>query len=107
MFSISTSGTLARTAPRAWRHPLAHFGVFGLLGLLVIAFWVLAAAFGPALLSRSGAMGGGAVFAPISAAHWLGTDYLGRDMLALIIEGARYTIGVAPVSYTHLRAHET
>jgi peptide/nickel transport system permease protein len=30
------------------------------------------------------------VFAPISAAHWLGTDYLGRDMLARVIEGARY-----------------
>ena len=35
------------------------------------------------------------MFAPISAAHWLGTDYLGRDMLARVIEGARYTVGVA------------
>jgi peptide/nickel transport system permease protein len=35
------------------------------------------------------------VFAPISAEHWLGTDYLGRDMLARVIEGARYTVGVA------------
>ena len=43
-------------------------------------------------------MGGGDVFAPISAAHWLGTDYLGRDMLARVIEGARYTLGIAFVS---------
>ena len=38
------------------------------------------------------------MFAPISAAHWLGTDYLGRDMLARVIEGARYTVGVAFVA---------
>jgi peptide/nickel transport system permease protein len=95
MSMISTSGVLARGTPRARAGRLAGFGISGLLGLLVIAFWVLAAAFGPALLSRSGATGGAEVFAPISAAHWLGTDYLGRDMLARVIEGARYTVGVA------------
>jgi len=79
----------------AWRIRLAHFGASGWVGLAIVAFWALAAMFGPALLSRSGAAGGGAVFAPISAAHWLGTDYLGRDMLARVIEGARYTVGVA------------
>ena len=61
----------------------------------MIAFWAAAAIFGPALLSQRGDAGGGEVFAPISAAHWLGTDYLGRDMLARVIEGARYTVGVA------------
>jgi peptide/nickel transport system permease protein len=68
------------------------------IGLLVVVFWALAAVFGPALLSRTGAAGGGEVFAPISSAHWLGTDYLGRDMLARVIEGARYTVGVAFVA---------
>jgi len=84
-------------APR--RNPLrglAGFGPSGLLGLAVLLFWVLAAAFGPWLLSFSAAAAGTSnVFAPVSAAHWLGTDYLGRDMLALVIEGARYTVGVA------------
>ncbi|MDH6170817.1 peptide/nickel transport system permease protein [Variovorax boronicumulans] len=76
---------------------LAGFGVTGLLGLVVLLFWALAALLGPWFLSQSGAgMGSSAqVFGPMSAAHWLGTDYLGRDMLALIVEGARYTIGVA------------
>lgn len=82
----------------ALRSRLAHFGVSGLIGLAIVAFWVLTAIFGPALLSRTGAMGGGAVFAPISAANWLGTDYLGRDMLARVIEGARYTVGIAFVA---------
>jgi len=35
------------------------------------------------------------VFAPISALHPLGTDYLGRDMLSRILHGAPYTIGLA------------
>jgi peptide/nickel transport system permease protein len=95
MASITTSASFARSARSAWRIRLAHFGASGWVGLAIVAFWALAAILGPALLSRSGAAGGGAVFAPISAAHWLGTDYLGRDMLARVIEGARYTVGVA------------
>ncbi|HSW04671.1 ABC transporter permease [Aquabacterium sp.] len=74
---------------------LAQFGPSGLIGLAVVLFWVVAALAGPLLLSRTGADGGGAVFGPASAAHWLGTDYLGRDMLARVIEGTRYTVGVA------------
>jgi len=95
MASIMTSASFARSMRSAWRIRLVHFGASGWVGLAIVAFWALAAIFGPALLSRSGAAGGGAVFAPISAAHWLGTDYLGRDMLARVIEGARYTVGVA------------
>ena len=92
------SATFAAAPPAAWRRRLAQFGPSGLAGLAVLAFWALAALLGPALLGRSGAQGGAEVFAPISAAHWLGTDYLGRDMLARVIEGARYTVGVAMVA---------
>jgi peptide/nickel transport system permease protein len=95
MATIQSTGAPAISALRS---RLGHFGPTGLIGLAIVAFWVLAAIFGPALLSRTGAMGGGAVFAPISAANWLGTDYLGRDMLARVIEGARYTVGVAFVA---------
>ncbi|MDR6537512.1 ABC transporter permease [Variovorax soli] len=85
-----------RGGPLRW---LAGFGVTGLVGLAVLLFWLLAALFGPWMLSRiPGAMGTANVFAPMSAAHWLGTDYLGRDMLGLLVDGARYTIGVALVA---------
>ena len=97
MSSITTSA-FVRTSRSPWLTRLSHFGVSGWIGLAIVAFWALSAIFGPALLSRTGAAGGGAVFAPISAAHWLGTDYLGRDMLARVIEGARYTVGVAFVA---------
>lgn len=33
-----------------------------------------------------------------SAAHWLGTDQLGRDMLAMVMVGARLSIAVALVA---------
>ena len=37
-------------------------------------------------------------FQPPSAAHWLGTDQLGRDMLSMIMMGARTSIAVALVA---------
>jgi peptide/nickel transport system permease protein len=92
------SAHVDRPATRRWRARLAHFGVTGWLGLAAIAFWAAAAIVGPAMLSQAGDIGGGEVFAPMSTAHWLGTDYLGRDMLARVIEGARYTVGVAFVA---------
>lgn len=35
---------------------------------------------------------------PPSAAHWLGTDHFGRDMLSMIMTGARTSIAVALVA---------
>ncbi|HJW53293.1 MAG TPA: ABC transporter permease [Burkholderiaceae bacterium] len=98
MSSLPASDVVPPPTRRALLGRLALFGVSGTIGLAIVAFWMFAAMVGPALLSRTGAMGGGDVFAPISAAHWLGTDYLGRDMLARVIEGARYTLGIAFVS---------
>lgn len=94
MESIAPAGIDSRTG-RSMRW-FGRFGVTGLLGIVVLLFWVLAALFGPAVLAR-GFVGAGSapVFAPMSAAHWLGTDYLGRDMLVRVIDGARFTVGVA------------
>ena len=40
----------------------------------------------------------GARLAPPSAAHWLGTDHFGRDILSLLMVGARTSIAVALVA---------
>jgi peptide/nickel transport system permease protein len=32
---------------------------------------------------------------PASSAHWLGTDHLGRDLLSMLMAGARSTLGIA------------
>ncbi len=95
----SLAATVPASAPTARQRMLGGFGWSGLLGIAVLAFWVLAALFGPALLARGLASAGGSeVFGPMSAAHWLGTDYLGRDMLIRVIDGTRYTVGVALVA---------
>lgn len=92
---MSVSSTSAGSpAPRARRRLLAMSWP-GILGLVVLVLWLLAAVFGPMLAQDGADMGEAEVFAPISAAHWFGTDYLGRDMLARVVQGARYTVGVA------------
>ena len=83
-----TSPTLAQRLP-AMNWP-------GKLGLAILMLWLFTALVGPSLMQQDGTdMGEAAVFAASSAEHWLGTDYLGRDMLARIIQGARYTVGIA------------
>jgi len=78
------------------RRPRRAFNAVGLVSFAVLMFWLLAAVIGPALIANSGSsMGEAAVFAPVSAAHWFGTDFLGRDVFARVVQGARYTLGVA------------
>lgn len=74
-------------------------GVPGTLGLLVVAAWLLIALLAPWWVSASAQdIGTLPVFAPARAGHWLGADYLGRDMLARVLLGARYTVAVALVA---------
>ncbi|WP_454725428.1 MULTISPECIES: ABC transporter permease [Cupriavidus] len=97
----TTSNTHAAvTPPEARRRPgLPSLGPAGWIGLLILAAWLIAAIVGPMVISQDGApVGDVQIFGPVSAAHWLGTDYLGRDMLARVILGARYTVLVALVS---------
>ncbi len=77
----------------------AGFGFSGLVGLAIVVFWLLAAVAGPALLpGHLINLQASVVYAPIDGTHWLGTDYLGRDMLVRVVQGARYTVGVALVA---------
>jgi peptide/nickel transport system permease protein len=82
-------------APARRRKFLDGWSLAGKIGLVVLGFWVLVAFFAPWLQTQDmGAMGGG-VFQDMSRDHWLGTDYLGRDMLTRVVAGTPYTIGVA------------
>ncbi len=68
----------------------------GLVGLAVVAFWLIVALIGPRLAPYEvGNIVDTDVFGAMSDRFLLGTDYLGRDMLSRILYGARYTIGVA------------
>ena len=80
----------------ARRKPPRRLSVAGIAGAAVVGFWVLMAVLGPWLAPDDvGSMNGDAVFAPISAQYPLGADFLGRDMLSRILQGAPYTVGVA------------
>ncbi len=70
--------------------PLAFFGLIVLAVLVVLAIfapWI--APFDPAAIHLH------ARLAPPSAAHWFGTDELGRDILSRVIFGARISLFVA------------
>ncbi len=71
-----------------------------LAGIVLIAVWVLLAALAPILpLQSPTAEDVMALADPTpSAAHWLGCDILGRDILSRLIFGARTVLVVAPLS---------
>lgn len=71
-----------------------------MVGLFLIGFWVLAALLAPILpLYSPTEQDVMAMADPTpSAAHWLGTDILGRDLLSRLIFGARTVLVVAPLS---------
>lgn len=64
-------------------------------GLVLVALFLLAAAFGPSLAPQDPiALSVERLQGP-SARHLLGTDGLGRDMLSRLLAGARLTLGAA------------
>ena len=70
-----------------------------LVGLVLVGLVALAAILGPALCPfDSAAPDFLATLAPPSAAHWLGTDDLGRDVLSRILAGGRVSLLVGVVS---------
>ncbi|MFC6673393.1 ABC transporter permease [Marinobacterium aestuariivivens] len=85
--------TAPADAPRR-RRRLPSIG--GILGLLLVGFWLLMALIGPwvAPYDANGLVSDD-VFGPLSLQFPLGTDYLGRDILSRLLNGAPYTLGVA------------
>ncbi len=68
----------------------------GLVGAAIVGLWMFAALAAPLLAPHGeAAIVSNTVFGPMSGRFPLGTDYLGRDVLSLILYGARYTIGLA------------
>lgn len=66
-----------------------------LLGMIVTLVFVLAAIFAPWIAPYPSTAIVGDVWEPMSAAHWLGTDNLGRDLLTRLLYGARITLFIA------------
>lgn len=69
-----------------------------LVGMFLTSVFVLAAIFAPWLAPYGRGELVGNLWEPASAAHWLGTDNLGRDLLSRMIYGARTTIAIAAMA---------
>jgi peptide/nickel transport system permease protein len=82
-----------RTLPgrTTWR----SLGVLDYLGVVIVTVVVLAAVIGPLVAPDVNQSNILASLEPPSAAHWLGTDEQGRDVLWRIVVGTRTTVGAA------------
>ena len=67
-------------------------------GLILVAAFLAAVVVGPYLVPYSEVEIVGKVFEPPSASHWLGTDNVGRDLLARILAGGRMTVIISFVA---------
>ncbi|MDH2327225.1 ABC transporter permease [Cereibacter sp. SYSU M97828] len=75
------------------------FNWTGRIGLAIILFWAVIAFIGPWLAPYPpGEMVDWDYFGGMSGQYWMGTDYLGRDILSRVLMGARYTVGIALAS---------
>lgn len=70
----------------------------GVAGAVVLLAIVLATIFGPTIYGVDPLDIGGAPFAPPDSDAWFGTDYLGRDVLAGLLQGGRATLTVGGVA---------
>jgi peptide/nickel transport system permease protein len=75
--------------PRAWRTPLA------IVGAAIIVAWFLIAILVPYLAPYDPLAQAFTRLQPPTAAHWFGTDDLGRDMLTRTLYGARVSLPLA------------
>jgi peptide/nickel transport system permease protein len=86
-----------RPESRVWKKFRAHRGA--MVGGAIVAFFVLLAFLAPVLpIADPVATDWGAIRQPPSAAHWFGTDELGRDLLSRMVWGARASLLAGVVS---------
>ncbi|KQZ62144.1 DNA-directed RNA polymerase subunit alpha [Rhizobium sp. Root149] len=73
-----------------------RFSWVGMIGLTVIVFWGIMALIAPHIIPHPvGEIVDEDYFGAMSSRFWLGSDYLGRDMLSRVLMGARYTVGIS------------
>lgn len=76
--------------------PHRRFPLIPIVSVTILVIAVVAAVFGPWIAPHDpAAFITETPFAPPSPLMWLGTDYLGRDMLSRLIDSTRLTLGMA------------
>ena len=81
------------------RRPARRKGLFLMVGTALLVLFALLAVFGAVIAPADpNAQDLLALLDPPSAAHWLGTDEIGRDILSRVIVGTRVTLAIAGAS---------
>jgi peptide/nickel transport system permease protein len=96
-----TAAAIAVAAAPPARHRLAQVlrSAPFLVGAGIVTFWIFCAVFGPWVVPYSPYADDLLhSLAPPSAAHWFGTDQIGRDIFSRVIVGARAILSIAPVA---------
>jgi peptide/nickel transport system permease protein len=100
MSGIDYDGELLTARPRL-RRPAGHVRLFfyrhplGAVGAVIMALFVFAAIFAPFITAYDAlSTDSAASLARPGAAHWLGCDFMGRDMWSRIVYGARISLAV-------------
>lgn len=106
-FNLLVNLVLARVTPAAQRGVTMVRRVLSLatgrIALAVLAVIAVLALFGPLLAPQNPLATGDHPLAAASGAHWLGTDYLGRDVLSRLLDGSRVSVlGSLEVAFTAL-----
>ncbi len=95
--TTTTTASITYKVPKR-RHPAVLFMTqqpLGAAGLVIIVLMGICAAFAPWVAPYDPlTVDYGAMLAPPSADHWLGTDSFGRDVLSRIIYGARTALAI-------------
>lgn len=106
MAQTLTTTPIAETAPKRTGRWRAQWSLFvesrmGPIGLAILIMVALVAIFAP-LIAPDGPfkLGATRLLAPGKEGHILGTDHLGRDMLAQIVYGARVSLVIGIVAAT-------
>ncbi len=92
--SVPGERTARTIRTRRWRALLARPSFT--VSAVIVLFWVLAA-IGWRLVGLDPFGDTGAALAPPSAAHWFGTDRIGRDVFARVLAGAEPALQVGPL----------
>ena len=106
---MSNNGTIKGTSlwKDAWKRLLKN--KLAVFGLIVLGFMIVAVTIGPAIIRMTTGytadyvptdVGEGELVAsfPPSMSHPMGTDELGRDMLARVLQGGRISLMVGIIS---------
>lgn len=82
-------------SPGLWRRATRHarHNILAAVGIVLVTIFVIFAVFAPWIAPQDpAAIHLAARLDPVSAAHWFGTDELGRDILSRVIYGARISM---------------